>query len=105
MTAKGTIQVAWQPHEDLWVEAAMSLPRLLRGAALQDVAYMACRSVDAVKRRGWFLSAKRRKEAADKKRKAISYVRRPKYRPYCAPPVMPSTISKPSLARLMAGRA
>lgn len=105
MTAKGTIQIAWHPHEDLWVEAAFSLPKNMRFDAIQDVAYMACRSFDAVQRRGWFLAAKRRKEAADKKRRAIAYVRRPKYRPYRAPRLLLTEISKPTTAQLMAGRA
>jgi hypothetical protein len=90
------INVGWAEHEDLWLEAANTLDRHERRAALKDIAEVTGRSYVRVSDR-----ANRMRER--EKRRLIASQRRVMRLP-AHWSLGPSAIAAPSRERLMAGR-
>lgn len=61
-----TIKVDWSAHEELWVEAALSLPRIERTDALWDIAQMTGRGIHAVRAKAEKIASQKRLEAAER---------------------------------------
>lgn len=58
------IDVGWAVHEEIWVEAALTLPKNMRTAAYQDIADMTGRSLGCVRFKAGNLASEQRLEAA-----------------------------------------
>lgn len=103
------IIMGWWPHELIWIDAALCLPSSEYRSALRDIADLTGRGIQAVEQKAHSIVVERRKAAAKEEARRILVAERCQpvtgpARPLAAP-MPPSTITPPSRARLMGGRA
>lgn len=94
------IIIGWHPHEFLWLEAALSLPRREQAAAFRDISALTGREVDHVRKQANRVLAKKNAQAKPARVLMVpeKYIPNPKL-------LGPFQLAAISKDRLMAGRA
>ncbi|HCE08739.1 MAG TPA: hypothetical protein DEQ40_09100 [Oxalobacteraceae bacterium] len=97
------ILLGWPEHHILYVEAALTLPRHEKFAALYDIAEITGRSIKAVRMKANQLAAKKIHDAAEAETARRILVAE-RYRPN-RPAVLPTELLQPTKYQLMGARA
>lgn len=99
------IQIGWWPHEVLWCEAALTLPKPDRTAALIDIAEMSGRSLGSVKHKVWDIHARQKNLAAQAALAVSEAIAEQARLVALSKPVFETSIRMPTRSELMSGRS
>jgi hypothetical protein len=93
------ICIGYARHELIWIEAALSLPRIERRAALQDIADMTGRGYENIRAMAARMDNALEEQARNARRIVVPARAMPKPRA-----LAPSALSQPTRAHLMGAR-